>query len=236
MLFRSMADNLSLTDDTKRRYENLYADGVFYERYILGLWKKAEGLVYPMFNENTHVVAEGTHSDVTQGVTDKPRYYISIDYGTVNPCSMGLWAVYKNSAIRIDEYYHDARKAKRQKTDEEYYAALEKLAGDKTIERVIVDPSAASFKETIRRHGRFFVRDAVNDVIDGIRIVSLLLKSEKILFSDNCKDSISEFGMYAWDEKAGGDKVWKEFDHAMDDIRYFCNTVLNREYRWTDWS
>ncbi len=198
--------------------------GVFYDRFILGLWKIAEGLVYPMFDKNKHII-----DDVPE-CKDYVEYYISVDYGTINPCSIGLWRVENNRAIRIDEMYYDSKKAKNKKqlTDEEYYEMLEKLAGDLPIHSVIVDPSAASFIATIRRRGVFSVGKANNDVLDGIRITGSLLQSGKLLFSKKCTDSIREFAIYRWDEKATEDRVVKENDHAMDDIRYMCNTILKK--------
>lgn len=209
--------------------ENLKKEytGVFYERFILGRWVIAEGLVYPMFDKNKHVIKAKEE--------EKGLFYISIDYGTLNPCSMGLWQVYGGKAVRIKEYYHDGRDTKQQKTDEEYYTELERLAGGRVIQYVVVDPSAASFIETIRRHGRFSIKKADNSVLDGIRVTAALLNAGKILIDESCKDCIKEFGVYAWDEKATEDKPIKESDHAMDDIRYFCNTVLRREFKWDNW-
>ena len=108
---------------------------------------------------------------------------------------------------------------------------MEKLAGDLPVESVIVDPSAASFIETIRRHGRFSVRKAVNDVLPGIMTTARYLQSGQILVHRSCKDSIREFGLYRWDEKADEDKPIKENDHAMDDIRYMAQTVLRYRLR-----
>lgn len=211
----TMDDNLSLSARTKARYENQYS-GVFYQRFILGLWVVAEGLIYTMFNKDFHVVPS----------VPRPydKYYISIDYGTRNPTSMGLWGRSCGVWYRMREYYYDSRKQGRQLTDEEYYAELEKLAGDLFISGVIVDPSAASFLETIRRHGRFYDIKASNAVLDGIRNVSTHLKAGDLLICDGCVDCIREFGLYRWDEKAiGGDRPIKENDHAMDDVRYFVN-------------
>lgn len=204
--------------------ENLkreYAGTVFYDRYILGKWTIAEGLIYPMFGESC--VAEAPeHGD----------YYISIDYGTMNPFSAGLWCVTDKQAVRIGEFYYDGRSRQKQKTDEEYYADLERLAGELPIEQVIIDPSAASFIETIRRKGRFTVRKANNSVVDGIITTARFLQNGKIKIHPDCKDAIREFGGYRWDEKAGEDKPIKENDHAMDDIRYMAQTVLR--YRFKD--
>ncbi|MDE5556887.1 MAG: PBSX family phage terminase large subunit [Ruminococcus sp.] len=216
----TMDDNFSLSDEVKQRYERMYS-GVFYDRYIKGLWVLAEGLIYPMFDKSRHIVENYTP-------TTNAVYYISCDYGTLNPCSMGLWAVEKNKAVRLKEYYYDGRNKKIQKTDEEYYSALEKLAEGFDVRHVIIDPSAASFITTIKKHGKFSVRKARNDVLNGIRTTMTLLDNDRLFFCENCKDTIREFALYRWDEKSGKDAVIKENDHAMDDIRYFCYTVLRR--------
>ena len=217
----TMDDNFSLSDDVKQRYERMYS-GVFYDRYIRGLWVLAEGLVYgTTFRKERHIVKNYTP-------TTTVAYYISVDYGTLNPCSMGLWAVEKNRAVRIKEYYYDGRRKSIQKTDEEYYSELEKLAEGHEIRHIIIDPSAASFITAIKKYGKFSVRKARNDVLNGIRTTMTLLDNDRLFFCENCRDTIREFGLYRWDEKSGKDAVIKENDHAMDDIRYFCYTVLRR--------
>lgn len=201
-----------------------YAGTVYYDRYILGLWALAEGLVYPMFDTKKHV-----YTDAPWSADEYGEYYISVDYGTLNPTSMGLWRIYKGVAYREAEYYYSGRETKKQLTDEEYYTALEKLAEDRVIQSVIVDPSAASFIATIRRHGRFAVRQANNAVLDGIRTTATALNTGRIMIHESCKAIIREFGAYCWDDKKGEDVVIKESDHAMDDMRYFVMTILRRQ-------
>ena len=216
----TMDDNPALPPKIRARYEGMYS-GVFYDRYIRGLWVVAEGLIYTMFNKDFHVVpAEPRPYD---------SYYISVDYGTANPTSMGLWGRADGKWYRMREYYYDSRKAGAQRTDEEYYTELEKLAGDLPIRGVIVDPSAASFLETIRRHRRFFDIKASNAVLDGIRNVATQLQLGRLFICEGCVDCIREFGLYRWDEKATGDKPIKENDHAMDDVRYFVHKVFAPE-------
>lgn len=213
----TMEDNLSLSPEIKARYEGMYS-GVFYDRYIRGQWVVAEGLIYSMFRPGFHVVA------------DEPRpydkYYISCDYGTVNPTSMGLWGRSSGSWYRIREYYFDSRREKSQRTDEEHYAALERLAGGAEIDHVIVDPSAASFIEVIRRHGKFRVEPASNRVLDGIRDVATHLRAGDLFICEGCVDCIREFGLYRWDEKASEDRPLKTDDHSMDDARYFVRAAF----------
>ena len=169
--------------------------------------------------------------NITDEIPESGEYYISCDYGTLNPFSAGLWCVTDKKAVRIREYYYSGREKQSSKTDEEYYTELEKLAGELPVESVIVDPSAASFIETIRRHGRFSVRKAKNDVLDGIRLASTMLRAGIIQINSTCKDAIREFGLYRWDEESPEDKPIKENDHAMDDIRYFCSTVMRSRNR-----
>ncbi len=213
----TMDDNPALPPKIRERYEAMFS-GVFYQRYILGLWVVAEGLIYTVFNKDVHVVPA------------KPRpydrYYISVDYGTANPCSMGLWGRADGAWYRMREYYFDSRKEGYQHTDEEYYTELEKLAGDLPIRGVIVDPSAASFLETIRRHERFRDIKASNAVLDGIRDVATQLKLGRLFICEGCTDCIRVFGLYRWDEKAPEDRPIKENDHAMDDVRYFVHKVF----------
>ncbi len=210
----TMEDNPSLTEAIRERYRRLYT-GVFYQRYILGQWVQAEGRVYDFFTPDMLRSAP-------EGCQD---WYISCDYGTVNPTSMGLWGRKGESWYRVAEFYFDSRREKRQMTDGEYADALENLAGGRRLRGVIVDPSAASFIEVLRRRG-IPVRKAKNDVLSGIRLTSDCLKSGKLVICDTCPDCIRELGEYLWEPGGGKDRVRKEHDHAMDDMRYFAATVL----------
>ncbi len=214
-----MKDNPSLSRKVMRRYENLYS-GAFYERFVLGRWIAVDGLVYPD-------AANGKYT-VTPPCQNFDKYYISCDYGTVNPTSMGIWGLHKGVWYRFDEFYYSSRDEGMQKTDEEYYNCLKTFADGKKIEAVIVDPSAASFIECIHRHGKFRVIPAKNDVTDGIRKVQGAFRDGKIRISPSCKAAAKEFSLYRWDEKALKDTPKKEHDHAMDEIRYFVSTVLSQ--------
>lgn len=211
----TMMDNPGLSPEVRERYANTF-QGTFYRRFVLGEWVAAEGLVYDFFDESfVKTAPEG----------EMEQWYISCDYGTANPTSMGLWGLQRGVWYRLAEYYYDAREQRRQKTDEEYADALEQLAGGRTIQAVVADPSAASFCETLRRRG-WRVKKADNQVISGIRLTAQMLKSGKLVICESCKNAIREFGLYRWDEDSQGqDKVKKEHDHAMDEIRYFAATV-----------
>jgi hypothetical protein len=166
--------------------------------------------------------------EMIRPVPDGPfeQWYNSCDYGTVNPTSMGLWGKCNGVWYRVKEFYFSSRSAMRQMTDEEYAGELKKLAGERQIAAVIVDPSAASFIEVLRRRG-WQVKKADNDVLSGIRLTADALKEGRVVICEGCNDCLREMDEYVWDLSSGTkDRVKKEHDHAMDDMRYFVSTVL----------
>ena len=218
----TMDDNLSLSEKIKQRYRNMYT-GVFYKRYILGFWAMAEGIIYDMFDKAKHTVK------ILPMLHEKR--YVSVDYGTQNATVYLLWAQGNdNKWYGIKEYYYSGRDKGKQKTDSEYADDLEKWLGGIKPERIVVDPSAASFIAELKKRG-YRIKKAKNDVLDGIRFVASLLNEGKIAFHESCENTIMEFGSYIWDESAaerGEDKPIKQFDHAMDSVRYFCYTVIRK--------
>lgn len=212
-----MEDNPSLSKKMLERYKSLYS-GAFYRRFVEGEWVAAQGAVYPFMTDEMFCEVPWCEFE---------DYAVSVDYGTVNPASFGLWGFLGGVWYRIDEYYFDSRKEGFQRTDEEHYRELERLCDGKQISAVTVDPSAASFIEVIRRHGKFSVIPARNNVLDGIRQCAAALKEKRIVICRNCADSVREFSLYRWNENSTNDVPIKENDHAMDDIRYFVTTILN---------
>lgn len=210
----TMEDNPALGPEVRERYARMFR-GSFYRRYVLGEWEASQGLVYDFFDaEAMPEVPAGPFA----------RWRISCDYGTRNPASFGLWGELDGRWYRTGEYYYDARESGRQKTDGEYAGDLERLAGGRRIELVVVDPSAASFIETLRRAG-WSVRKADNRVLEGIRRTAEALKSGRVLICRGCGAAAREFALYRWEDDGAGDRVRKENDHAMDDIRYFVMSL-----------
>lgn len=219
----TMDDNLSLSERIKERYRSMYS-GVFYQRYILGKWKVAEGIIYDMFDEAKHIV-----KDVKESLL--PKYYVSCDYGTQNATVFLLWQQKARGGwICIDEYYYSGREKEKQKTDGEYADDLEVFLGGIEIEAVILDPSAASFRAELKKRG-YRVKKAKNDVENGIRFTGNCLNNGMIQFLSKCMNTEKEFNSYIWDSKAadhGEDKPVKEHDHCMDAVRYFCYTIIRK--------
>ena len=215
----TMEDNPGLSKAVRTRYERAFR-GAFYRRFVLGEWVAPEGRVYDFFTEETA-------RDAPKG--EMEEWCISCDYGTVNPASFGLWGKREGIWYRVKEFYFNSREEGRQMTDGEYAGKLRELAGGRTIRWVIVDPSAASFIELLHREG-WRVKKAENDVLSGIRLTAEYLKSGRMVITPECRAAIREFSLYRWDTKSRkGDRVIKENDHAMDEIRYFAATVVKRE-------
>ncbi len=222
----TMDDNLSLSERIKKRYRSMYS-GVFYKRYILGLWCVAEGIIYDMFD-----ATKNCFDNVKDLLNDENNRYVSCDYGTQNAMVFLLWEKsYRGKWYCTKEYYYSGRDKERQKTDCEYADDLERFLDNKKVRQIIVDPSAASFITELRKRG-FNVRKAKNDVEDGIRVVGSALNLELIYFQNGCKETLKEFASYTWDAKAGErgeDKPVKQHDHCMDAVRYFVYTVLRKQ-------
>lgn len=223
----TMEDNLSLSERTKARYRSMYS-GVFFQRYILGLWVMAEGIIYDMFDETKHMLS--IVKFYSKLITN--ACYVSCDYGTQNATVFHLWNKGTDGIWYCTrEYYYSGRDEGKQKTDEQYADDLLEFIKGTKIKAVIVDPSAASFIAVLNEKGLPVIK-AKNDVADGIRTVGRLLNTGIIKFSDSCVETKKEFASYVWDEKAaqrGEDKPIKMSDHCMDSVRYFCHTILGRK-------
>ena len=208
-------DNPSLSRTIIARYREMYS-GVFYRRFVLGEWVTPEGRVYDFFDES--FIGQALEGEMEE-------YAVSCDYGTANPASFGFWGLKNGVWYRLREYYYSSRVVGRQKTDAEYVEDLTRLCGGIGPRMVVVDPSAASFIEALRRAG-FSVVKADNDVLSGIRLTADLLKSRRLVICEDCEDAIREFSLYSWDDRRLGlDAPIKMWDHAMDDIRYFAMAV-----------
>lgn len=220
----TMDDNLSLSKKIKERYKAMYS-GVFYKRYILGLWVMAEGIIYDMFDAAKYVIHSLDNLVATQ-------YYVSCDYGTQNATVFLLWCKSLSGKwICCREYYYSGRDEDSQKTDTEYADDLGKWLADIKPVRIIIDPSASSFIAELKKRG-YKIKKAKNAVLDGIRFVASLLNEEKVAIHESCVNTIKEFASYTWDIKAsekGEDKPIKVHDHAMDAFRYFCYTIIRNK-------
>jgi len=228
----TLDDNPFLSEKVKGELKKQYT-GLWYKRYILGLWVMAEGAVYDMFNESTHVIHDLPNR--------WSRLVVGVDFGISSVTSFvmvglaadgphaGKWIVWK-------EYYHDATKS-RQKTDNEISkdlaAFLKHDSGRWYPESIEVDPSASPLKVQLRRDGFMHIHDADNDVKAGIMDVSSAFSSGKLLIHDSCTNLLTELPGYCWDPKsqeAGEDRPLKQNDHALDALRYACRRIFRKRF------
>ena len=215
----TMEDNPSLSEETRERYRTMYS-GVFYQRYVLGLWVMAEGIIYDMFDQTANTYREGPVD-----MRFRCPRCLAVDYGTTNPCV--FLEIFDDDGItRVErEYRWDSRKERRQKTDEEYADDLMEFMGEHCP--VFVDPSAASFIAALERRGVYVIA-ADNNVLDGIRKTGNLIQRRRLLVNETCVGLLDELGTYRWDDKAamrGEEKPVKECDHSVDALRYYVNSL-----------
>ena len=216
----TMDDNLTLSERIKARYRAQYT-GVFFDRYILGLWVMAEGIIYRCFENSRHILDEIPE---TEG-----DYYVSSDYGIQNANVFLLWRKEKGTDrwICLDESRWSGRDEQIEKSVSELVDGLVQMLNGIKPKSIIVDPSATALKVELRKRG-YKVRGADNDVVPGITDVISMLISGRLAFMRRCKGTIKEFGLYSWDQKAaerGEDKPIKTHDHGMDAVRYFVRTM-----------
>lgn len=224
----TLYDNPFLDPTYVKALEREYAGTVFYDRYILGKWTQAEGLIYPMF---LNAIEDISLESVEQ-------YVLSIDYGTQNAFAALLWAKSRSAWYAIDEYYYSGRDKGVMKTDEDYLEDMEEFIKNvPTPITTIIDPSAASFIAALRKSGKFSVKKADNDVMDGIRNTATCMKSDKIKISSKLTNWRQEVEGYVWEQDEDADRPIKINDHLMDSTRYFVNTMklakkdLNTKYK-----
>lgn len=223
----TMDDNLSLSEKVKKRYKRMYK-GIFFQRYILGLWVLAEGIIYDMFKKQRHVF-----KSLDVRLDD---FYIGIDFGTNNPTTFLLIGRAGEEYYVLKEYYYNGRTESRQKTVSMYSKDLQEFMQGHSHPTIYVDPSASPLIAQLEEDGIYPVH-ADNAVLDGIQTVSNLLENNKLFVQEDCKETLREFSSYIWDKKAqqrGEDKPLKENDHCLDALRYAIHTSQGNKLPWTN--
>lgn len=229
----NMGDNLSLTDEYKKQLASQFS-GVFKKRFIDGKWCVADGKIYDTFDPAKHVI--DARAIVNNMAEVDREYYVGCDQGTSVTCSWSIMCKDKKTGIhyKIGEYYYEAKEARKQKDDSQYFIDFQELLAEtipkKFLQKnklpVYGDPAAASWDAMLTNHGYNF-RHADNDVVEGIKFVLNLINTGKYFIDKSCKRTVEEYENYSWDEKAqakGEDKPKKVFDHACDSDRYALYT------------
>ena len=219
-------DNEFLPADFVEALKKEYAGSVYYKRFIDGLWAIAQGLVYGMFNDSNIY-------DEEVKPNNDCLYWLAIDYGTMNPFAIGLMEMNGRGRVReVKEYHYSGRETGATIDNEEYYKQIVRIADGFPIQGIVIDPSAAAMKATIKKYGQFKCIDGNNDVNNGIQEVTKYINLGLLQIHKDCTETKKEFETYAWDDKSVEDTVIKESDHHMDLIRYFIYTIARKYNRW----
>lgn len=223
-----LKDNPILPEENVEMLKALYGIGtLFYRRNIDGDWVMAEGAIYPQLD-----IAPGGAHIVTTLPPDFEKVVVGVDYATATVTTFLLLGKYRGTWYVVKEFYHDAEKTSRQKTDAEFSHDFREFISGHAPMSIEVDPSAASFKKQLRQDGVRKVHDAENSVVDGIRLVSTALSSQKLKIHESCANTIREMSGYVWDKRAqelGEDKPIKKWDHTADALRYACARVFGTQ-------
>lgn len=209
-------DNTMLPPDYVENIKKEYY-GVFYERFILGAWINAEGMIYPNYLDAIQEIPGTAAED----------YALSIDYGTQNPFAALIWEKHDGIWYAVKEYYYSGRATNKQKTDDEYGMDMDEFVkpivqNGRRLE-TIIDPSAASFIALLKKKYSWAnVRKARNDVDEGLRETGSAMYRGLIKFSPLLKAWRKEAEGYIWED--GTERPVKENDHLMDSMRYFVAT------------
>lgn len=231
----NLDDNPSLSEEMKEKYRRRFT-GVFHQRFILGLWVLAEGIIYSMFEQKMIVKSVPAAVKIN-------RRWIGIDYGQSNATVFLLCGLGSDERLYVlDEFYHAGKSSHVQKSpvkySKDYFAWILKngakeVLDDGTLkqypvrkEYTFIDPSAKGFMLQLYEDGEPGIRQANNEVVQGIELISSLIDNDMFRVLSHCKYTINELSSYSWDPKAqerGEDKPIKQNDHCMDAIRYIVN-------------
>lgn len=228
----NLDDNPHLDTEFKESLKRQFS-GIFYKRFIEGMWVLAEGAIYRDVLTEDLFYTDAERPPALRSRGGHLEHWIGVDYGTINPCV--FIDVYDDGrTLWMDrEYYWDSRAQNRQKTDAEYADDMVSFVGGGDTRQwpgVIVDPSAASLQAELRNRG-FWVIDGDNSVDDGIRRVSAMLNRKKLRINkQGCPKGVKEMQTYAWADKraetTGREQPLKLHDHFPDAVRYIVQTRI----------
>lgn len=202
---------------------SLSSDQLESRRY--GRFKQNEGLVYPEFDENIHVIDPFPIPSEWQDI-------LSIDPGLNNPLSCHWYAVDYDNVVYVVAEHFEAKKdvAYHAQKIKEISKALNWKKNKNGCIEALIDPAAnqktlssiKSVSELFYEH-QIAVNPNVNkDMFSGISRVREYLKvidgRSKIYIFRNCVNLIRELKSYWWGE---GDRPKKTDDHALDELRYY---------------
>lgn len=200
-----------------------------FERRYMGKFTRLEGLAYPEFDEDEHVVKPFQ-------IPNKGLVFAGADFGYNNPNAIVY--IWEDPEKKIYYVFKEFYKAKVLLKDIAY--SIQSMQPS----YVLADTQAAqNIAELKRFHGVRCIRsaDKVKDI--GIERIRTLLIEKRLKFFSTCKNTIEEIQSYHYaPPKSDGtstEKLVDKYNHAMDALRYAFSKPLqglyvnraNRDYK-----
>lgn len=221
----TMDDNPNLSKEFVDS-QKLFYKGMFYKRFIQGLWVMAEGAIWgDAWNDDLIYDTPPASLKNAGGFVD---HWISCDYGTAHPhVYQEFWD--DGNVIWLDrEFVWDSRIEMRQKTDGQYADDLIAFMGSNSGCQVIVPPEALSFRQECMNRG-IWITEANNTVADGLQTVAGLMSTKRLRINRACKRILRGIQSHVWDpQKAarGVEEPLKQDDDEADCLRYGLHTKI----------
>lgn len=211
----TLDDNPVLTEEYIQELKSSFS-GVYYDRFIRGLWVLAEGLVYDEFDQDTHKIDPFP-------IPGHWTRFRALDYGYIHPF-VCLWgAMDEDGRIYIYDEHYENRKLLN------HHATMMGMRAGR-ISWTVADHDAQDNAE-MRSLG-VATKNAKKDIETGVKRVKARFivqgdgKPRLYIFS-NCKNLIKQLGLYSWDKKSGREKEEpkKKDDDGPDALRYMVMEV-----------
>lgn len=202
----TLDDNPFLSDAFKDNLKREYQGSVFYDRYILGKWVNAEGLIYILLADNPqrYIVSR----DELPAMHD---YNIGIDFGgNKSGHAIVLSAIGVDGRLYFLKSDYAAAHGTRAedvvswcvRKPEEYFAEYPYMYD------IFPDAAEQTLKNSIEARSSFNVYNSIKrPIIDRIRVMNMLLASDRVRFvKGECDELIKAFSEAMWDSKSLQDK------------------------------
>lgn len=199
-------DNPFLPREVKENLKREYYGSIFYDRYILGKWVNAEGLIYRLFADNPsqymvkkkdlpniHTLTIGEdfgknksgHAVVLSAIGSDGRLYF-------------LKADFKKAEGTLVEDIVDWSVNTFERYFEEYPFFFD----------VYPDSAESSLINSIQAKSRFSVYPSIKpEIIDRIRLLNRLFATDRVRFvNGECDELVKAFSEAMWDSKSLEDK------------------------------